>query len=53
MGFTREELEQATDILKLGKASGPNSIPYEAVKKLVKLAPSPTLKVLNIVLKTG
>lgn len=44
--FTREELEHANYRLKSGKALGPEGIPLEAVKQLVKFVPSSVLKVL-------
>nr|CAH7729394.1 unnamed protein product [Callosobruchus chinensis] len=49
--FTAEELSEAANKLKRGKAPGPDNVPPEAIKKLVEIAPQFILSLLNELLR--
>nr|CAH7755117.1 unnamed protein product [Callosobruchus chinensis] len=49
--FTAEELSEAADKFKRGKAPGPDNVPSEAIKKLVEIAPQFILSLLNELLR--
>lgn len=49
--FTKEEMENAGKALKSGKAPGPDGIPPEIIKLLIKNIPETLLAIMNNILK--